>query len=121
MAAPSPFSRRSSATSRSTCGARTSVPVRQVSRTEPTLWKWGIEANSSGTQRIYLVVDAIYSVEGKDVARSASLDKTIIVEVQSWDARWAWVKRNWEIVAFVLTAIDGLIALVLKRRPASGH
>lgn len=45
----------------------------------------------------------------------------IIVEVQSWDARWAWVKRNWEIVAFVLTAIAGLIAFVLKRRPASGH
>lgn len=94
--------------------------IQEVTGTDPTIWRWSIESTSAGKQVIHLVVDALSSVGGKDAARSTVLDKTIFVEVDTWDARWAWTKDNWAIVSFALLAVAGLIRFVVARsRPQS--
>jgi hypothetical protein len=91
-----------------------SAKVQEVSRKEPTFWKWDIEAIDSGQQRIHLVVDALNILKGKETARSTSFEETIVVNVDSWEARWAWVKQNWVIVAFLLTAVLGAVGWAIR-------
>jgi len=94
--------------------------IQEVTGTDPTVWRWRIEPTSAGKQVIHLVIDALSSVGGKDAARSTVLDKTIFVEVDTWDARWAWIKDNWAIVSFALLAAAGIVRFIVARtRPAN--
>ena len=89
--------------------------IQEVSTSDPTVWRWSIEASSAGKQVVHLVIDAFSSGGGKDAARSTVLDKTVFVEVDTWGARWAWVKGNWAYVSFALLAVVGLIRLLAPK------
>jgi hypothetical protein len=83
------------------------TPEKQlVSTREVTKWRWQIKAKEFGYQPLYLSLNAILSVDGKDATKSVrTLERKIIVQVTSVHGLWAFLERYWLILGTMLTAI----------------
>jgi hypothetical protein len=68
-----------------------------ISWNEITEWKWDVVPNRAGRHNLYLTLTAIIDVEGSTMPRRIrTFDKTIDVEVSSWQTAFKFFQDNWE-------------------------
>lgn len=77
-----------------------------VSTTQATRWLWQVKAKDLGTQKLYLSLNALLSLNGKDTAKSVmTFQREISVQVTSISGTWAFVERYWAYLTVALTAV----------------
>ena len=70
--------------------------VQAVSWNEITEWKWDVVPNRPGRHNLYLTLTAIINVEGSTMPRRIrTFNKTIEVEVSSWQVAFKFFQENW--------------------------
>ncbi len=68
-----------------------------VSWNEITEWKWDVVPNRPGRHKLYLTLTALINVEGNTMPRRIrTFDKTIEIEVSSWQVAFKFFQDNWE-------------------------
>jgi len=77
-----------------------------VSTTQPTRWQWEVKARDWGIQKLYLSLNVLLSVNGKDTQKSVrTFQREISIEVTSAAGTWAFLERYWTYVGLILTAV----------------
>jgi prepilin-type N-terminal cleavage/methylation domain-containing protein len=90
--------------------------IQLVSTRQPTLWQWQVKASDLGTHTLYLSLNAILKVNGKDATKSIrTFQREIVVDVTSTAGSWAFVERYWIYIVAVLSVIGALIAYIWKK------
>jgi hypothetical protein len=86
-----------------------------VSTKDPTEWHWQIKANEYGSQTLYLSLNALLTVDGKDSEKSV---RTFVlktdVEVTSMAAAGAFAERHWVILTGIITALMSILVYLSK-------
>jgi hypothetical protein len=87
------------------------TPARQViSADEDTEWKWEIKPRRTGINNLHLVLNALFTIEGRDRFRTVkSFDKTIEVKVTLAQTLMGFFKENWKWLWTTLLAPAALI------------
>jgi len=87
------------------------TPARQViSAHEDTEWKWEIQPQRTGTNNLHLVLNALFTIEGRDRFRTVkSFDKTIEVKVTFAQTLMGFFRENWKWLWTTLLAPAALI------------
>lgn len=84
----------------------TTPEIQLVSTRQITRWQWQVKAKDLGRQKLYLSLNALLNVNGKDTTMSVqTFQREISVEVTSIQGMWAFVERYWTYLAIALTAI----------------
>ncbi|MBI5605663.1 MAG: prepilin-type N-terminal cleavage/methylation domain-containing protein [Deltaproteobacteria bacterium] len=84
----------------------TTPETQLVSTTQTTRWQWHLRAKDLGRQRLYLSLNALLSVNGKDTMKSVrTFQREISVQVTSLPGTWAFIERYWAYLSVALTAI----------------
>lgn len=81
-----------------------------VSARDPTEWKWELQPQQAGPQRLHLTLTALLQVEGRPVRRAMTFER--VIEVTVAPSRPGWV---WPVVALLLAGVLGLLAVGLRR------
>lgn len=88
-----------------------------VSTAQATKWQWQVKANNLGDQKLYLSLNALLSVNGKDTTKSVrTFQRVISVQVTSIAGTWAFVERYWVYLTAILTAVIIPIFVYLWKR-----
>ena len=97
--------------------------VQLISTTQITQWQWEVKAKQIGHQKLYLSLNALLSVNGKDTKKSIrTFQREISVRVTSAAGAWAFVEIYWAYISVIFTAviIPLIIYLFKRRRKAAG-
>ena len=86
---------------------------------DTTEWKWSILPKEPGKHRVHLVVNAIIRVDGVEMKRSKSFDRTIEIEVTGIQQTVIFMQENWPWLAlgFVPLVFLGPVRSSMPRRP----
>jgi hypothetical protein len=72
-------------------------PLQFVDFQGETNWRWEITALQPGAQRLYLTLDAIINIDGRDLAHTVhSLDEEILIHVAWHQQVSRFVATNWQ-------------------------
>lgn len=84
----------------------TTPETQLVSTTQVTIWRWQVKAKDLGNQKLYLSLNALLSVNGKDTAKSImTFQREISVQVTSVSGIWAFLERYWAYLTVAFTAV----------------
>lgn len=89
--------------------------VQIVSTKEPTGWHWQIKANEYGPQTLYLSLNALLTVDGKDSEKSVrTFEHKVVVGVNSVAAAWTLAERHWVVLAGITTFLGSILIFLGK-------
>lgn len=89
--------------------------VQIVSTKEPTEWHWQIKAQDFGPQTLYLSLNALLNVDGKDSEKSVrTFEHRVVVGVNSTAAAWTLAERHWVVLAGIATFVGSILIYLGK-------
>src|SRR5262249_33703872 len=89
--------------------------IQIVSTTDPTEWHWQIKAEAYGHQTLYLSLDALLTVDGKDGEKSVrTFERKIVVGVNSVIAAGAFAERHWVIITGIGACLFPILVFLWK-------